>query len=71
MTDDKEIYWYSGRFIPFKFACLWPSIQLVGVPRIEVILLIWSIYEFPKNNGFIVYISETMQPKAKTSTEAE
>lgn len=62
---------YSGKLIPFFAACLRPSGQFFGVPKIEVILLIWSISEFPKNNGFIKYISAIIQPTAKTSTGAE
>lgn len=62
---------YSGKLIPFLAACLSPSCQVFGVPNTEVILLIWSIYEFPKNKGFIKYISATIQPTAKISTGAE
>lgn len=52
-------------------ACFIPSIQFLGVPKIEVILLIWSISEFPKNKGFIKYIYAIMHPMAKISTGAE
>lgn len=62
---------YSGKFIPFLAACFKPSGQFLGVPKTDVILFIWSSSEFPKNSGFIKYISAIMQPIAKTSTGAE
>jgi hypothetical protein len=58
--------------MPRLVACLSPSGQLeLGEPRIDAILLIWSIYELPWKSGLLRYISATMHPTAKTSTEAE
>jgi len=72
ITAERAIYGYSGMPIPFLAACLTPSGQLLpGVPRIETILLIWSIYEVPRKIGLPRYISATMQPTAQTSTGAE
>jgi len=62
---------YSCKFIPLFGACLSPSCHDFGVPRIDVILFIWSTYEFPKNSGFIMYIYAIMQPIANISTGAE
>ncbi len=62
---------YYGRLIPRFAACLSPYGHVLGVPKTDVILFIWSIYEFPKNNGFIIYISAIIQPIAKISTGAE
>jgi hypothetical protein len=58
--------------MPLFVACLSPSGQLVlGDPKIDTILLIWSISEFPENRGFPRYISPTIHPTAKISTAAE
>lgn len=44
ITVEKGIYGYSGMPIPFFPACFTPSGQLApGDPRIDTILLIWSI----------------------------
>ncbi len=62
---------YYGKLIPRFAACFSPYGHVLGVPKTDVILFIWSIYEFPKNNGFIIYISAIIQPIAKISTGAE
>lgn len=72
ITAEKRIYGYSGIPIPFFAACFTAYGQLLpGVPRIDTILLIWSIYEEPRKRGLPRYISATMQPTAQTSTEPE
>ena len=58
--------------IPLFVACLTPSGQFApGDPSTDTILLIWSIYELPRNRGLPIYISATMHPTANTSTAAE
>lgn len=72
ITADRGSYGYSGIPMPLLVACLSPSGQLVlGEPKMETILLIWSISEFPWKRGLLRYISATMQPTANTSTAAE
>ncbi len=72
MTVDNYSYAYYGKWIPRLDACFKPYGQEVaGEPKTDIILVIWSIYEFPKNKGLIIYISATMQPSAKISTGAE
>ena len=71
IIDSSGIGEYYGKLIPFFTACFWPSGHTLGVPKIDVILLTWSIYEIPWKRGLIIYISAIMQPNAKTSTGAE
>ena len=72
ITVERAIYGYSGIPIPFLAACLTPSGQLLpGVPRMDTILLIWSISDVPRKMGLPKYIYATMQPTAQTSTGAE
>lgn len=72
ITVVSGIYGNYGIPIPRLVACFKPSGQVLpGEPKIDTILLIWSIYELPRKRGLFRYISATMHPIAKISTAAE
>lgn len=69
ITVENGIYGYSGIPMPFLAACFTASGQVFpGDPRIDTILLIWSISELPRKRGLPRYIYATIQPTAQTST---